>query len=147
VLRQRDAAAAPARLIAGGVPTEPLVAQVLVAKYADHCPLYRQSQLLAHQPPQRPDFGCRIADPGGQGRAVDHDALARQNLRLAVQWAVIGVFRYQHLGDQRLGRQTARDQPGRCCGLHHPFLAGTAGIFRPAGDEHPILRRDHVEPR
>jgi hypothetical protein len=32
-------AAAPARLIAGGLPTERLVAQVLVAKYADHCPL------------------------------------------------------------------------------------------------------------
>jgi transposase len=31
-------AAAPARLIAGGLPTERLVAQVLVAKYADHCP-------------------------------------------------------------------------------------------------------------
>jgi transposase len=42
-------AAAPARLIAGGLPTERLVAQVLVAKYADHCPLYRQSQILARQ--------------------------------------------------------------------------------------------------
>src|ERR671916_229113 len=40
-------AAAPARLIAGGLPTERLVAQVLVAKYADHCPLYRQAQILA----------------------------------------------------------------------------------------------------
>jgi transposase len=38
-------APAPARLIAGGLPTERLVAQVLVAKYADHCPLYRQSQI------------------------------------------------------------------------------------------------------
>src|ERR1043165_6612442 len=42
-------AAAPARLIVGGLPTERLVAQVLVAKYADHCPLYRQSQILARQ--------------------------------------------------------------------------------------------------
>jgi len=40
-------AAAPPRLIAGGLPTERLVAQVLVAKYADHCPLYRQAQILA----------------------------------------------------------------------------------------------------
>src|SRR3954465_16084900 len=31
-------AAATARLIAGGLPTERLIAQVLVAKYADHCP-------------------------------------------------------------------------------------------------------------
>jgi transposase len=42
-------AAAPARLIAGGLPTERLIAQVLVAKYADHCPLYRQAQILARQ--------------------------------------------------------------------------------------------------
>jgi hypothetical protein len=42
-------AAAPARLIAGGLPSERLIAQVLVAKYADHCPLYRQSQILARQ--------------------------------------------------------------------------------------------------
>src|SRR3954451_9849134 len=42
-------AAAPARLIAGGLPTERLVAQVLVAKYADHSSLYRQSQILARQ--------------------------------------------------------------------------------------------------
>ena len=42
-------APAPARLIAGGLPTERLVAQVLVAKYADHTPLYRQCQILARQ--------------------------------------------------------------------------------------------------
>src|SRR6185436_3569980 len=40
-------APAPARLIEGGLPTECLVAQVLVAKYADHCPLYRQAQGFA----------------------------------------------------------------------------------------------------
>jgi transposase len=42
-------AAAPARLIAGGLPTEAMVAHVLVAKYADHTPLYRQCQILARQ--------------------------------------------------------------------------------------------------
>jgi transposase len=42
-------APAPARLIAGGLPTERLVAHVIVAKYADHCPLYRQAQILARQ--------------------------------------------------------------------------------------------------
>jgi len=42
-------AAAPARLIEGGLPTEALVASVLVAKYADHAPLYRQAQMLARQ--------------------------------------------------------------------------------------------------
>ena len=42
-------APAPARLIEGGLPTERMVAQVLVAKYADHTPLYRQAQGLARQ--------------------------------------------------------------------------------------------------
>jgi transposase len=42
-------APAPARLVPGGLPTEALVADVLVAKYADHLPLYRQSQMLARE--------------------------------------------------------------------------------------------------
>ncbi|MCK6451179.1 MAG: IS66 family transposase [Alphaproteobacteria bacterium] len=42
-------APAPARLIEGGLPTEALVAQVLVNKYAHHLPLYRQAQMLASQ--------------------------------------------------------------------------------------------------
>jgi transposase len=42
-------ASAPARLIEGGLPTEATVAQVLVAKYADHLPLYRQTQIFARQ--------------------------------------------------------------------------------------------------
>ena len=40
---------APARLIEGGLPTDALVAHVLVSKYANHCPLYRQAQILARQ--------------------------------------------------------------------------------------------------
>jgi transposase len=36
---------APARLIEGGLPTEATVAHVLVSKYADHLPLYRQAQI------------------------------------------------------------------------------------------------------
>jgi transposase len=40
---------APPRLIEGGIPTEALVAHVLVARYADHLPLYRQAQMLARQ--------------------------------------------------------------------------------------------------
>jgi len=42
-------APSPARLIEGGLPTEATVAQVLVAKYADHLPLYRQAQIYARQ--------------------------------------------------------------------------------------------------
>jgi transposase len=42
-------APAPLRLIEGGLPTEALVADVLVAKYADHLPLYRQAQMFARE--------------------------------------------------------------------------------------------------
>ena len=40
---------ASARIVEGGIPTEALIAQVLVAKYADHLPLCRQAQIYARQ--------------------------------------------------------------------------------------------------
>lgn len=40
-------APAPAHLIEGALPSEGLVAHVLVSKYADHLPLYRQAQIYA----------------------------------------------------------------------------------------------------
>jgi transposase len=42
-------APAPNRPIDGGMATEALVAQVLIGKYGDHLPLYRQSQIFARQ--------------------------------------------------------------------------------------------------
>jgi transposase len=42
-------APAPERLIKGGLPTEAMVASVLVSKYAWHFPLYRQAQMLTAQ--------------------------------------------------------------------------------------------------
>ena len=42
-------APAPARLIEGGLLTDATVAQVLMSKYADHLPLYRQAQIFARQ--------------------------------------------------------------------------------------------------
>ena len=40
-------AEAPAHLIEGALPTEGAIAHVLVSKYSDHCPLYRQAQIYA----------------------------------------------------------------------------------------------------
>lgn len=42
-------APAPARLIPGRLPTEATVAHVLASKYADHLPLYRQTQIYGRQ--------------------------------------------------------------------------------------------------
>lgn len=42
-------APAPARLIPGGMPSEASVAHVMVSKYADYLPLYRQAQIYSRQ--------------------------------------------------------------------------------------------------
>lgn len=42
-------APAPAHIIAGGMPTEATLAHVIVSKYADHLPLYRQGQIYSRQ--------------------------------------------------------------------------------------------------
>lgn len=40
---------APPRLIESGLPTEAVVADVVVSRFADHQPLYRQAQMMARQ--------------------------------------------------------------------------------------------------
>ena len=42
-------APAPERPVTGGMATEALLAHVLVAKYADFLPLYRQAQIFGRQ--------------------------------------------------------------------------------------------------
>jgi len=42
-------ASASAHIIAGGMPTEATLAHVIVSKYADHLPLYRQAQIYSRQ--------------------------------------------------------------------------------------------------
>ncbi len=74
-------APAPARLVEGGLPTEALVAQVLVAKHADHVPLYRQAEAMGRQ-------GIRIhrsvlaswAGVGAQELAPIYDAMRKHLL-------------------------------------------------------------------
>ena len=78
--------------------------------------------------------GCS-SNPVGQCRAIQVDALAGVNLGLAVQRKMIGIFRHQHLGDGRLGRQATLDQPRRRRRLHHEVFAGAAGVFGPAHDQ------------
>jgi transposase len=50
VCRRRETAVqaqAPERPIAGGLATPALLSQVLVSKYCDYTPLFRQSQIFA----------------------------------------------------------------------------------------------------
>ena len=69
-----------------------------------------------------------------------------QHLGLAIERQMPGVFGDQHVGDHRLGRQPALDQPFGRRRLDDRLLAGPAGVFGPMRHDHPELRRDHVEP-
>ncbi|MER9586220.1 IS66 family transposase zinc-finger binding domain-containing protein, partial [Mesorhizobium sp. M0276] len=40
---------APEHIVPGGLPTEALIAQVIVAKFGDHLPFYRQAEIYARQ--------------------------------------------------------------------------------------------------
>ena len=40
---------APEHVVPGGLPTEALIAQVMVAKFGDHTPFYRQAEIYARQ--------------------------------------------------------------------------------------------------
>jgi hypothetical protein len=77
-------APAPARIVEGGIPTEALVAQVLVAKYADHLPLYRQSQIYARQGIQLDR--STLAD--WVGRAAWYQVSAKSKLGEAIRYAL-----------------------------------------------------------
>ena len=79
----------------------------------------------------RPQMEGGASDPVGESRAVEAEALALVNLRLAIERQMIGVFGDEHVGDGRLGRQAALDQPRRRRRLDDDVLAGAAGVFGP----------------
>ena len=107
--------------------------------------LRRAEQLVAQQTPQRFELGRRVTHPGGERRAVDGDTLAGQHLRLTVERRMVGIFRHQHVRHHPLGGQAALDQPGRRRRLHHRARAGSAAVFRAAGDDDLVACRNHVE--
>ncbi len=86
------------------------------------------------------------ADPVGQRGAVERDALAGIDLRLAIERRVVGIFGDQHMRDQRLGRDAVLDQPLRRRCLADFARAGAAGVFGAARDDHLQPSGDHVEP-
>jgi hypothetical protein len=59
---------------------------------------------------------------------------------------MIGIACHQNMGDHRLGRDAALDQPRRRRCLHHGACTGPAGELRTLGHDHPKLGRDHVQP-
>jgi transposase len=75
-------APAPSRLIEGGLPTEATIAHVVVAKYADHLPLYRQAQAYARRGVvlDRSTLARRTPEAGAYASAGTAEGL-RQALR------------------------------------------------------------------
>lgn len=86
----RVVAPPPAFLVAKGLPTDALAIQVLVAKYADHLPLYRQSAIFARS-------GLPL------GRSTLCGWVKAVTARLRPVWEAIGEEvrsgRYLHLDD------------------------------------------------
>ena len=93
----------------------------------------------------RPQQEGGAADPVGQGRAIECDALPRIDLSLPIQRQMIRVFGDENLRHRRLGWQPALNQPRRRGRLHHPVLASPAGIFGPTHNKHAELSRDDVK--
>ena len=77
---------------------------------------------------------------------VKGDPLAGVDLGLAVEWQVVTELGDDDLGDQGLGRQTARHDVLRCMGLHDSTGTAATGVSGAAGHQHPQLGRNDVEP-
>jgi hypothetical protein len=93
---------------------------------------------------QRLQPPARAADPARQGRAFDPDAVAGEDLGLAVKRRVVAV-----LADQHLGYEPRRGQAlgNRALGSRRLMdrAAGTAAVFGAADAQDAKLRRDPVE--
>ena len=94
----------------------------------------------------RPQQEGRTADPIGQRRTVEFDALAGVDLSLPIQRKMIGIFGDKHLRYRGLGWQSAFDKPGRRWRLHHHVLTSPAAIFGSPNHQHAELCRHDVEP-
>ncbi|MCA1371891.1 IS66 family transposase [Bradyrhizobium sp. BRP14] len=76
---------APERVVPGGLPTEALIAQIIVAKFGDHLPFYRQAEIFKRQ-----------------GIHIDRASLGN--------WTGRGCFHLQPIGAQMGKRLAAADR-------------------------------------
>lgn len=90
---------------------------------------------------QRLQQGGGFADPVGQGGAVEVEAVTLEDLALAVERQMIGIFAHQHMGEETRTRPTALDGAGRQRSLDEPLAART-GQPRPHDPVHDEAARD-----
>ena len=74
---------------------------------------------------QRRQQGGGFADPVGQRRAIQIEALAIKDLALAVEWQMVGIFVDQHMRQQPGTGTPTLDRPGRQRCLREAIAAGT----------------------
>jgi len=73
---------------------------------------------------QRLQQGGGLADPIGQGGAIQIEPFAVEDLALAVERQVIGIFADQHMGQEARPRTATLDRAGRQRRLDEAFAAG-----------------------
>ena len=110
-------APAPSRLIEGGLPTEALVAHVVVGKNADHLPLYRQAQIYTRQ-------GIEL-DRSTLADWVGRAARFLRPLHLASGLYVNGVPTTRAFVDRADNNR------------HHPFIRGNSLLRRRRHNDRP----------
>ena len=97
-----------------------------------------QARLQRLQPPASP------ADPVRQGRAVDLNAMTREDLSLAIERRVVAIFAHQHMRQEAGTRHSLSDRSfGRRCLVDR--TAATAAIFGTANAQHAKPCWDEVE--
>jgi hypothetical protein len=150
-------APAPERLVQGGLPTEATVVQVLVARYADHLPLYRQAQMLARQElTLGPEVLARLAGhmsgvgfydlvKGGAAPIATGEAAKRTNRqRIAALYTIEAEIRGRPARERLTVRQARSrplmadlftwheaQNPGACCGAARRRRRSATLLHRP----------------
>lgn len=91
---------------------------------------------------KRQKLEAEPAHPLRPQRAIELDPLPYVDRLLTTQRQTVGVFRDGDLRQKRFGREAALEQVSRR--LNHP-LTPPVGVFRATRDDHPELRRRHVQ--
>ena len=87
----------------------------------------------------------RLLHPARQRLAIDVEAMAGEDLRLAIQRRPPGVLRRRDPGDEGGRGHAALDQARARLGLNHRALAGPARVFGADRAQDPKHRRNPID--
>ena len=87
----------------------------------------------------------RLLHPARQRLAIDVEAMAGEDLRLAIKRRPPGVLGRRDPGDERRRGHAALDQARARLGLNHCALAGPTGVFGADRAQDPKHRRNPID--